>query len=115
MKRGHCLVTDYDFYRNSYLGSAIPEKAFDGVVLQAVAALQRLCRRYQVAQTDEVSQKMALCAMAEVLYSFAQRKPGISAATVGKVSVRYGQGDSLQKQLLEKARIYLDIYRGARV
>lgn len=108
-------MIDFDFYTNSYLGSAIPETAFNGVVLQATAALERLCRRYRVAQSDAVSRKMALCAMAEVIYTFSRRKPGVSAATVGKVSVRYGQSDTLQKQLLEKARIYLDFYRGAGV
>lgn len=115
MEWGHCLVIDYDFYANSYLGSAIPEKAFSGVALRAAHALDAMCRRYQVKVPDEVSRKMALCAMAETLYSQSCRKNGVAAATVGGVSVRYENDRSAEKQLLQKAGIYLDIYRGAGV
>lgn len=104
-------MIDYDFYVNSYLGTAIPEKAFSGAVSRAEAELKAIRRRYQVLPADEVSEKMAVCAMAEVLLN--GRKPGITSATVGSVSVRYDSG-SQQRQLLEKARIYLDIYRGAK-
>jgi hypothetical protein len=107
-------VIDYDFYVNSYLGSAIPEKSFSGVALRAMDALAAIRRRYQVAATDEVSEKMALCAMAETLYSHSGRKAGVASASVGGVSVRYENG-SLTKELLQKAKIYLEIYRGAAV
>lgn len=103
-------MIDYDFYRNSYLGTDIPEKAFSGLAVRAAQSLQAFRRQYQVRTEDEVSEKMALCAMAEVLHSGA--KPGITAASVGSVSVRYESGQSLQRRLLEAARIYLDIYRG---
>ena len=105
-------MIDYDFYVNSYLGSAIPEKAFSGVAARAAEALQYLRQRYQV-QGDEISVKMALCAMAEVLYS--QKKDGLTGATVGNVTVRYESGQSLRSRLLQQARIYLDVYRGATV
>ena len=105
-------MIDYDFYRNSYLGSAIPEKVFSGLAVRAAEALQLLKRLYQVSG-DEVSEKMAMCAMAEVLYS--QKKDGLCAATVGGVSVRYEKGMPLRQQLLQQAGVYLDIYRGASV
>ena len=105
-------MIDYDFYVNSYLGSAIPEKAFSGVAARAAEALQHLRQQYQV-QGDEVSVKMALCAMAEVLYR--QKKDGVSSATVGNVSVRYENGIGLRSRLLQQARIYLEVYRGASV
>ena len=108
-------MIDYDFYINGYLGSLIPEKAFDRVAARARDALARIRRQYKVTGADEVSQKMALCAMAETLYSDDGRKAGVSAATVGGVSVRYESGAGLQKQLLAQARIYLDIYRGAAI
>lgn len=107
-------MIDYDFYRNSYLGSAIPEKSFSGVAARAADALAALRRRYRVAG-DGVSEKMALCAMAETLYSHSGRKAGVTSATVGGVSVRYEGASCLQKELLQQARIYLDIYRGATV
>ena len=107
-------MIDYDFYVNTYLRSAIPEKAFPAALARATDALQQIRRNYQVVPTDAVSEQMALCAMAETVYRFAAVKPGISAATVGGVSVRYdNSAGNLPRQLLQKARIYLDIYRGA--
>ena len=108
-------MVDYDFYVNSYLGTDIPEKAFARVSVRAMEALSKIHRQYRVADADEVSRKMALCAMAETIYSYDGRKEGVSSATVGGVSVRYEHSGSLQKQLLNKAKIYLDIYRGAAV
>ena len=106
--RGVSLVIDYDFYVNSYLGTAIPEKAFPGLAARALDALQAMRRRYQVKDGDEISEKMALCAMAEAIH---QHRPGVASASVGSVSVRYA-GGSLQRLLLERAGVYLDIYRG---
>lgn len=108
-------MIDYDFYVNSYLGSAIPEKSFSGVAARAADALARIRRRYQVTDSDGISGKMALCAMAETVYAHSGKKAGVAAATVGGVSVRYENSSALEKALLEQARIYLDIYRGARV
>lgn len=108
-------MVDYDFYVNSYLGSIIPEKAFSGMAARAADSLARLRRKYRVVSQDGVSEKMALCAIAETLYGFKNRKQGVTSATVGGVSVRYENGALQQRQLLEQARIYLDIYRGAAV
>ena len=108
-------MIDYDFYVNTYLGSAIPEKSFSGLALRAADALNAIRRRYQVVNADEVSEKMALCAMAEALHSYAGRGQGVTAATVGGVSVRYENSGTMEKRLLQQAKIYLDIYRGASV
>ena len=104
-------MLDYDFYVNSYLGTAIPEKVFSGMAARAADALAQLRRQYRVVSQDEVSEKMALRALAETLYGFKNRKQGVTSATVGGVSVRY-ENSTLHKRLLEQARIYLDIYRG---
>lgn len=106
-------MIDFDFYANSYLGSAIPEKAFSGVAARAADALAALRRRYRVMVVDEVSEKMAVCAIAELLYSMDGRKPGVTAATVGGVSVRYEDRSTLEKLIFQRAAVYLDIYRGA--
>lgn len=84
-------MVDFDFYANTYLGSAIPEKAFPAMALRATQALSDFRRTYQVLPTDIVSEKMALCAMAEVLYGASRHEVGVTAATVGSVSVRYGR------------------------
>jgi len=109
-------MADFAFYTDIYLGSAIPEKAFPGTVLQAWAVLERFQRIYRVEVPGEDSLKMAICAMAESLYAASKRRGGVTAATAGEVSVRYETGSQadrqLQRELYEKASIYLDIYRG---
>jgi hypothetical protein len=109
-------MVDYDFYVNSYLGSAIPETAFSGMVARAQQALNRFKRIYQVVPCGDTSEKMALCAMAETAYSGTSRKDGVLSATVGGVSVRYessleGQR-ALDRAMFRQARVYLDFYRG---
>lgn len=109
-------MADFAFYTDIYFGSAIPEKAFPGMALQAKAVLERFQRVYRVEVPGEDSLKMAICAMAESLYAHARRRGGVIAATAGEVSVRYEEShradQQLQRELYEKASIYLDFYRG---
>lgn len=109
-------MADFAFYKDVYMGELIPEKAFSGMALRAQAYLDRLQRTYRVTVPGEESLKMAVCAVAESLYAASKHRGGVTAATVGQVSVRYEGGDraerSLQRELYEKARIYLDISRG---
>lgn len=107
-------MVDFEFYRDGYLGSTIPEKQFPTVVSRAEAELERLKRRYWVSSQGGDSERMAVCAMAEALYR-SQSRRGISTASVGSVSVRYQDGDpqkELRRELYQCAGIYLDIYRG---
>ena len=109
-------MADYGFYKDVYMGELIPEKAFSGMALRAQEYLQRLQRIYRVSAPGEESLKMAACAVAEAIYAHSKRRSGVSAATVGQVSVRYEGSDRadslLQRQLYEKASIYLEISRG---
>lgn len=109
-------MVSYDFYANSYLGSAIPEQEFSGMAARAQGALERLKRIYRVESTGTEAENMALCAMAETLYAEGSRDGGISSATVGNVSVHYETEKhghrTLMGRLYEQASIYLDIYRG---
>ena len=104
-------MVDYKFYVNCYLGSAIPEKAFSGVAARAEAALARMKRIYQVTATGEGAQQLALCAMAEALYAHGEQE-NVSSARFGELSVQYEKRKSLTRELLSRAAIYLDIYRG---
>lgn len=106
-------MVEYDFYVNSYLGSAIPEKAFPGMAARAQEALRRFESIYRVASSGENSRNMALCAMAEAVYE-AQRQGGMRSASVGSVTVHYEDGSQreLNRELYRRACIYLDIYRG---
>ena len=109
-------MADYAFYRDVYLGTTIPEKAFPGMILRAEENLDRFQRYYRVSVPGEDSRKLALCAMAETLYAHSRRSGGMTAASVGEVSVHYEGGEaarrSLGRELYEKAAIYLDISRG---
>ena len=104
-------MVDYEFYVNHYLGSAIPEKAFSGLAVQAQGFLDRLKRMCRVVSSGQEAECMALCAMAEVLW--AGRNKGVTSASVGSVAVRYNQDKTpVRRQLYEQAGSYLDIYRG---
>lgn len=109
-------MADFAFYTDVYLGCAIPEKAFPGMALRAREALGRFQNIYRVSVPGEDSLKMAICAMAESIYAASKRRGGVTAASVGEISVRYegaeATGKSLQRELYEKASIYLDICRG---
>lgn len=110
------LMVDFVYYKDSYLGSVIPEKAFSEMALRAEAALQRMQRIYQVTVPGEDSRNMAICAMAEAYYAASKRHSGVTAASVGEVSVHYGTNEpgekALHRQLYDKASTYLEISRG---
>lgn len=104
-------MVDYTFYVDNYLGSAIPEKDFSGMVAQAQRYLNKWKRRYRVESSGPESESMALCAMAETLWS--HRDNRLYSAKVGSITVRYDRyRESLAKELYDKAVVYLDIYRG---
>ena len=101
---------DYGFYTDIYLGSAISQKAFPGLIARAEAFLRQLKGCCRVVCAGEEAEKMALCAVAEALQE-QQKRQGLKSASVGGVSVSYASGGSV-RQLYEAAGIYLDIYRG---
>ena len=106
-------MADYEFYRNAYLGSQIPEKAFPEAEARAAAFLRYLQRHFQVDSSGEQAEKMAVCAMAEGVYNH-EKRGNITSASAGSVSVHYrgGSEKNLRRDLLQRAAIYLDICRG---
>ncbi len=104
-------MVKYEFYVNQYLGSCIPQKVFPGVAAQAEQVLNRLKQAYRVESSGQQAESMAICAMAETLWQ--NRNKGLTSASIGSVSVRYETDrNALRRELYDKARIYLDIYRG---
>ena len=104
-------MVDFGFYTDTYLGSRIPEKQFPSCMARAREALACFQRLYTVSGGEE-ERRLALCAMAEAVYA-AFCRGGVVSASAGSVAVRYGETDGrLWRELYEKARIYLDIYRG---
>ncbi len=106
-------MVNYDFYRNDYLGSQIPEKAFSQAEAQAVAFLRYLQRNFRVNSSGEEAEKLAVCAMAEGIHNY-EKRGTVASASAGSVSVHYRNATqkSLKRELLQRASIYLDIYRG---
>jgi len=99
---------EYGFYRESYMGSRIPEAAFPEFMARARDALRRLESRYTVSGGEE-ARNMALCAMAEAIYDTTGRRGGVASATAGPVSVRYEGRD---RSVYDAAATYLEICRG---
>ena len=104
-------MADFDFYCNTYLGSRIPEQEFPQLAAKAASVLGSYDRRYQVSG-GETERAMAICAMAECLHIYGNHR---AAASAGQLSVRYEKPRlSLERAMLQAARIYLNIYRGVR-
>ena len=109
-------MADFGFYKDVFLGDRIPEMHFASLAQRAREVLQSYERAYRVNVPGEDSYRMAICAMAETLHDYSKRSSGMTAASVGEVSVRYEGGDNshkaMQRQLYQNASIYLDITRG---
>ena len=104
-------MVDFDFYRNQYLGEAITEKAFPNLAEQAAGILAGYERKY-LSNGVEISRKMAVCAMAEVLQEH-HRRCRHTAAALGSARVEYAAPkEPLERRLYRAACIYLDFYRG---
>lgn len=119
-------MADYDFYRNIYHGEGISAEEWMAYARRAEEQLTRYKRIYQVTAPRPWAKDMAVCAMAEALYSFDLLANGeggpIQSASIGSVSASYSgtAGQSLdlsprgrEKELYRCASLYLDICRGA--
>ena len=103
----------YDFYLNTYCGTAMEAEEFPYYIARAEDQLAQYARTYQVTG-DGNMRKMALCAMAEAIAYFdaAQNgQGGLRYASVGTVSVS-GKGIYSQVDISPAARDR-ELYRAA--
>ncbi len=116
-------MVDFNFYRDTYLGSSITECEWDVFAARAQDQLNKYKRIYTVTAPEENSEAMAVCAMAEVLAYFTAAQNGMGAvasASIGSVSVSYGNSANAvdlspkgqAKELYRCATQYLEFYRG---
>lgn len=118
-------MVGYEFYVVMYRGGSISAGDWPGYEVRAAAQLARYKRIYTVTASGEGAENMAVCAMAEALYSFdliANGEGGpVQSASIGSVSTSYGGVGSSAvdispkgqaKELYRCASLYLDIYRG---
>ena len=88
-------MPDYTFYQERYLGEDIPEAAFPRMIQRAGTELARMRQVYAVAPRPgldpELADEMALCAIADAMYEFAQEDEarGLAKVSVGSVSETY--------------------------
>lgn len=119
------MATDWDFYLNTYHGSAIQPGEWIAYEGQAAAHLARYKRIYTVTAPGPDSEAMAVCAMAEALQGFDLLASGeggpVQSASIGSVSTSYGSSASQSidlspkgqaRELYRCASLFLDIYRG---
>ena len=106
------MVT-YDFYKNDYLGSQIPENAFPAAIARAEDWISKVARTCAVAPCGPDSRAMAVCAVAEAMAEDQKRRQ-VAQASVGGVSIRYENSGSLERKLYQVAGVYLDICRGVK-
>lgn len=119
-------MVDFDFYLNEYKGGTIPAEEWPAYERRGANQLARYRRIYTVTAPDADSKDMAVCAMAEALYSFDLLSNGeggpVQSASIGSVSTSYGGGAAQEldlsprgqaRELYRCACLHLDIYRGA--
>ena len=97
-------MPDYTFYLNEYLGEDIPEKDFPRFIKRAGDELRRMREMYAVAPRQgldpELAESMALCAVADAMYEFAQED---EARGIAKVSVGVVERHGIAVQLIHGA------------
>ena len=105
---------DYDFYTDTFFGSAIAEADFDKYAQKASELIDRYT--FQRAADDEDNEtaiKNAMCAVANELYDYDQTgSDGIQAESVGRLSVTYSsaayKAQSRDARCYNAAKWYLD-------
>lgn len=106
------MVT-YDFYQNTYLGSALSEVAFKQAAARAEQWLTKLERSCHITSHGPDSYSLAVCAVAEVMDTLRKSRT-VKSQSIGGVSITYADDSCqrLERQLIKTAEIYLDICRG---
>ena len=115
----------YEFYKTAYRGGSIFAEDWPGYEARAEAQVARYERAYTVSYPGPQSRSMAVCALAETIYSIDLVINGeggpVASVSVGSVSTSYGSAASSAidvspagqaRELYRAAKLYLDIYRG---
>ena len=118
-------VEHFTDYMSAYRGTALCDVSTTDWLFfssKAIEKLEHYKRIYTVTAPDEKAEKMAVCAMADALYFFANAQNGgsaVTSASVGSVSVSYASQSGVdlspkaqEQELFRCASQYLDIYRG---
>lgn len=115
----------YEYYRTAYRGGSISAEDWPSYEARAEAQVALYERTYIVGYPTPESRQKAVCALAETMQSIDLILNGeggpVSSVSVGSVSTSYGSAASSAidvspagqaRELLQAAKLYLDIYRG---
>lgn len=116
-------MVEYETYTEIFHGATVPMEEWNYYGARAEEQLEEYKRAFTVTEPKEGAEAMAVCAIAETMYSFdaaISASAGVSSASIGSVSTSYsnpaGKMDLSQagqaRELYRCARRYLDIYRG---
>ena len=110
-------MVDFGFYKDTYRGQVLSQEDWDVFSARAQEHMDRFKRIYMVTGQGE---ELAVCAMAEALYSFRDGGGAVSSASIGSVSVRYDPCMDLsakgqERELFRILRRYMQVYRGVSV
>jgi hypothetical protein len=116
---------DFEYYEDTYLGTAIAEADFPALALRASAYIDQITFQRAAEVTDESTLdliKMATCAVAEEIQKtqVSGDTGGIASESVGSHSVTYADNAtarrSVEQKYLTAAALYLGgtglLYRG---
>ncbi len=113
----------YSFYTDTYHGGSITAEEWPAAEREASATLDRYKRIYTVTEPTQDAEKMAVCAVAEVLVYQAKAESGqlggVTSASIGSVSTSFSTTAEIYRNaqmsnntVYKAASLYLDIYRG---
>ncbi|MBE6771070.1 MAG: hypothetical protein E7547_02860 [Ruminococcaceae bacterium] len=109
----------YDFYCTEFHGGSIPSEDFCAYASRAEQEIKRLERLYTVTGTES-ERKLAVCAVADVLYYFDCALSGavVKSVSIGSVSESGMDIDTStkaqKKEIYRAACLHLEIYRGVK-
>lgn len=115
------IYADYNYYKNDFHGSLVPEECFERNALQATQYIDNVTfGRVGSDVTNAV--RNACCALAEVYYSGSvspRAASGVTSEKVGDYSVSYSAAENVstqQKRLKSAVKLWLGstglLYRG---
>ena len=96
----------YEYYKESFGGSLIPESRWNSLEIKMSARLNRYTFDRMTEGAWSAKAKTALCEMCDCAYKYAQRDGKTSENNDG-YSVSYDTGKSLDSMLYEIAEVYL--------
>jgi len=111
--------TDWDFYKNTYLGTDIDEDDFVKLALRASATLDALTfdRIPDIIEDNDDAElialiEMATCSIADEMQSLISDGPVVASERIGQQSVSYVQNPTMQLSDDDKFKRAAKLYLG---